>query len=77
MEPISAHDQPSQVAVEDGTIIVEGPDGVAVTLTPEAAAETGRRLSAAADEARQGDGKVRAEGLPSGDGDGSAVVDPS
>jgi hypothetical protein len=54
MEPIRAHDQPSQVAVEEGIVIVEGPDGVAVTLTPEAAAETGRRLSAAANEALGG-----------------------
>jgi hypothetical protein len=38
------HDQPSEVAAEDGQVIVDGPDGVAVTFSPEAAAETGDRL---------------------------------
>jgi len=38
------HDRPSEVAAEDGQVIVDGPDGVAVTFTPEAAAETGDRL---------------------------------
>ena len=38
------YDRPSEVAAEDGQVIVDGPDGVAVTFTPEAAAETGDRL---------------------------------
>ncbi len=39
-----AYDEPSDVSAEDGDVIVDGPDGVAVTLTPEAAIETSDRL---------------------------------
>ena len=45
------HDEPSTVASEDGQVTVDGPDGVAVTMTPEAAEETGHRLIAHASEA--------------------------
>ncbi len=45
------HDEPSTVASEDGQVTVDGPDGVAVTLTPEAAEETGHRLIANACDA--------------------------
>ena len=38
------HDEPSEVAAEDGVVYVDGPDGVAVALTPEAAIETSHRL---------------------------------
>ena len=36
-------------AAEGGLVTLDGPDGLAVTFTPEAAAETGRRLIAAAE----------------------------
>jgi hypothetical protein len=43
-----AHDKtyadPSSVKAEHGKVIVDGPDGVAVTITPEAAVETSHRL---------------------------------
>ena len=39
-----AHDRPSDVVAEDGEVIVDGPDGVAVALTPDAALETSHRL---------------------------------
>jgi hypothetical protein len=38
------HDVASEVAAEDGEVLVDGPDGVAVSLTPEAALETSDRL---------------------------------
>lgn len=38
------YDTPSEVAAEDGEVIVDGPDGVAVSLTPDAALETSQRL---------------------------------
>ena len=38
------HDEASKVAAEGGFILVNGPDGVAVALTPEAAADTSDRL---------------------------------
>ena len=37
-------DEPSEVSAEQGEVVVDGPDGVAVSLTPEAAAETSDRL---------------------------------
>ena len=38
------YDEASSVSAEGGDVVVDGPDGVAVTLTPNAAAETGGRL---------------------------------
>ncbi|HEX8641775.1 MAG TPA: hypothetical protein VF704_11560 [Allosphingosinicella sp.] len=53
MDSLKAHGDPSDVMAEEGDVIVEGPNGVAVTLTPEAAEETGRRMLKAATEARR------------------------
>jgi hypothetical protein len=47
------HDQPSEVSAEQGEVMVDGPDGVAVSLTPEAAAETSQRLLRGAAQARR------------------------
>ena len=44
-------DHPGEVSVEDGVVLVDGPDGVAIALTPPAARVMGERLVAAADEA--------------------------
>ncbi len=52
MHSVVVFTEPSEVDAEQGDVIVEGPDGVAVTLTPDAAEETARRLSAAAAKAR-------------------------
>ena len=38
------HDKPSDVSAKEGQVIVDGPDGVAVNMTPEAAVETSHRL---------------------------------
>jgi hypothetical protein len=53
MASIHSQSQPSEVSVEQGEVIVDGPGGVAVTLTPDAAEETGRRMIAAASDARR------------------------
>lgn len=37
--------------VEDGHVVLDGPDGVAITLTAEAAVATGRSLVEAGEEA--------------------------
>lgn len=44
-----AFKEPMTVMVVDGEIVVLGPDAVAVSITPEAAKESGQRLIAAAD----------------------------
>ena len=38
------HDEPSEVEADEGEVLVDGPDGVSVSLTPEAALETSERL---------------------------------
>jgi hypothetical protein len=52
MESVRSHSEPSDVNAEAGQVLVEGPDGVAVSLTPEAAEETARRMIIAASQAR-------------------------
>jgi hypothetical protein len=38
------YDEASEVEAEDGEVLVDGPDGVAVSMTPNAAIETSDRL---------------------------------
>lgn len=45
------YDTPSEVRVEEGNVAVDGPDGVDVLLTPDAALETSNRLLDGATEA--------------------------
>lgn len=46
-----AEERPSEVTAVDGRVLVDGPGGVAITFTADAARETARRLQQAADEA--------------------------
>lgn len=39
-------------SAEEGQVMLDGPDGVAVTMTPDAATETANSLIAAAERAR-------------------------
>ncbi len=48
----TTHGQPADIFVEQGMILMEGYPGLAVTMSADAAEETGRRLIAAAREAR-------------------------
>lgn len=50
LEPLA---DPGVASAEVGLVLLDGPDGVAIAMTPDAAAETGRRLIAAAEQARQ------------------------
>ena len=46
------HDMPSDVDAEEGEVLVDGPGGIAVSLTPEGASETSDRLLFGAAKAR-------------------------
>lgn len=48
-----AFDEATTTTAVDGEVVLNGPDGVAVSMTPAAALETARRLMAAAMEAMQ------------------------
>lgn len=48
--PESAH---GWAAAEEGVVLLDGPNGVAVAMTPDAAEETARQLARAASEARR------------------------
>lgn len=45
------YDEPTKVDAEDGKVILDGPDGVAVLMTPDAALETSDRLLSGATQA--------------------------
>jgi hypothetical protein len=45
-------DKGGVAVAEEGFVLLDGPDGVAISLTPGAAEETGTSLIAAAQEAR-------------------------
>lgn len=47
-----AYDEPTRVQAVDGEVTLDGPDGVGLSMTPNAAELTGRRLIEAAQEAR-------------------------
>lgn len=52
-EFLRPYSEPMTVHVVEGEVVVLGPDGVAVSLTPEAAEESANRLNTAASEARR------------------------
>lgn len=68
------YDEPSTVESEEGQVFVDGPDGVAVSLTPEAAEETGERLIDNAVDAAAF--RRRSESAKSAAGDGSSGDGP-
>ena len=53
-------DKPSDTFVVDGEVVVIGPSSVSLSFTPEAARETGIRLTVAADKARRDQAKPTA-----------------
>lgn len=46
------YDEPSKVCAEGGEVMLDGPDGIAVSMTADAAEATAQRLLKAALEAR-------------------------
>ncbi|MES2443755.1 MAG: hypothetical protein V4574_13065 [Pseudomonadota bacterium] len=54
-------EDPGVATAEEGQVMLDGPDGVAVSMTPDAATETANSLIAAAERARgqqPGDGET-------------------
>ena len=49
--PRAPQKQAGIATAEEGTVMLDGPDGVAVAMTPEAADSTGRSLIEAAEQA--------------------------
>lgn len=48
-----AHSRPSDVNAEAGEVLLDGPDGMAISFTPDAAEETSRRLHEASIAAKE------------------------
>jgi hypothetical protein len=46
------YDEPTSVEADDGKVVLDGPDGVDVLMTPEAALETSDRLLFGATQAK-------------------------
>lgn len=51
MNTIKPENVAGKAVAEGGLVLLDGPDGVAVAMTPEAAEGTARQLLAAAEEA--------------------------
>ena len=54
-------DQPTKVTAEKGEVVLVGPDGIGLSMTPDAAEETARRLLEGARQARRQAGRRRAD----------------
>lgn len=56
-------DTPADVFAEEGEVLVEGPDGISYSFTPDAAIETSDRLLTGGMEAK---GQRLKQGIPTG-----------
>lgn len=52
MSTAAVQDLAGEAIAEEGMVLLDGPDGVAVTMTADAAEGTGKSLIRAADKAR-------------------------
>lgn len=50
------HDTPIDAAAEHGEVLLDGPDGLATSLTPEAARRSATRIAKAAERAERDPG---------------------
>ena len=53
MAKLDAYDTPTNVIPVDGEVVLDGPDGIGLSMTPEAAAESGKRLVKGAAQAKR------------------------
>lgn len=51
--PVGASEEAGSAIAEQGVVLLDGPDAIALSLTPEAAERTGASLIAAARTARE------------------------
>jgi hypothetical protein len=49
--PTKAHDTPTTVTAEDGEVMLDGPAGLAVSFTPDAASKSASAIAEAASRA--------------------------
>jgi hypothetical protein len=49
---MKAHDVPTNVTAEEGEVMLDGPDGLAVSFTPEAASKSASAIAEAASRAQ-------------------------
>lgn len=52
MSESKVYNDPGTASAEQGEVLLDGPDGIAISLTPFAAEETAKQLLRAAAEAR-------------------------
>jgi hypothetical protein len=52
MSQAYVYEEGGKACAEEGQVMLDGPDGVAVSMTPKAAEDTARELLRAASEAR-------------------------
>jgi len=55
---------PGVASVEDGIVLLDGPDGIAVSMTPQAARDTAESLRQAAELALGGSPNAASDGTP-------------
>lgn len=53
MSSRNAYNNPTETSAVDGDVTLNGPDGIGLSMTPDAAEETARRLTRAAEDARK------------------------
>lgn len=58
---VQVHDVPGRATNEGRVVLLDGPDGTALSLTPAAAEEMGRQLIRAAEKARHAELVERGE----------------
>ncbi|WNO53246.1 hypothetical protein [Stakelama saccharophila] len=51
MSPRKPSDRPIAARAEEGEVLIDGPDGVVASFTPDAARQSAKRLKIAADQA--------------------------
>lgn len=54
MAKLEAYDTPTNVTPVEGEVVLDGPDGIGLSMTPAAAEESGKRLVKGAAQAKRG-----------------------